>query len=58
MQKSLKLAELLTDEKYEKMNVKQLTHVIDYILNYEDYELLTGNFAEGKAVNLHNYFNM
>jgi hypothetical protein len=58
MEKPLKLAELLTNEKYKKMDVKQLTYVIDYVLEFVDYEMLNGNYAEGKAVNLHSYFNM
>jgi len=58
MRASLKLTELITDEKYKKMDVKELTYVIDYLLDYNEYTILNGRSAEGKAVNLYSYFNM
>jgi len=58
MRKPLKLVELMTDEKYKEMDVDQLTYVIDYQLEFEDYEILVGEFADGKAKNLYKYFHM
>ena len=56
MDKPLKLVELLTDKKYKKMTVGELEYVIDYELEFNDYDMIQGSYAENKALILYNYF--
>ena len=50
------LSDLLTNEKYRKMDIKDLTFVIDYEISFADYLKLRGDFAAGKAENLFHWF--
>ena len=56
MDKPLNLVELLTDKRYKEMDEQELEYVIDYQLNYNDYDILKGSYAENKAKNLYSYF--
>jgi hypothetical protein len=55
--KKITLVNLLTDSKYKKMNITELTHVIDYELQYSDYCILAGKWSEGKAEMIKRYFS-
>jgi hypothetical protein len=50
------IVDLLSDEKYRKMNVDELEYEIDYNLTFNDYTLMAGEWAKGKAEILHAYF--
>lgn len=56
--KDITLNQLLTEERFRKITKSELIKVIDYYLSHEDYEKLSGNFADGKAENLIKLWNI
>ena len=56
MKNSINLIQLLTQKKYRKMELPELTFIVDEVLFYECFDLIEGDEAEDKAKNLCEYF--
>ena len=49
VQEKINLIELLGTKMYKKLSLEKLTEVVDYDLEFDDYEKLEGTGAENKS---------
>jgi hypothetical protein len=52
MKEKITLSQLRKDEKYRKMSLKKLEHIINWNISHGDYNTLEGEYAIDKAHNL------
>lgn len=57
MKNSINLIQLLTQKKYRKMDLAELTFIVDEVLFYKCFGLIEGDEAEDKAKSLIEYFD-